>query len=177
MADTVELVAIGRIVKTFGVKGEVRVQSLSDVPGRFRGLREVTLEAPSGRALVTTVNRVREDRASYILGFEAFSSPEEAAEFRGGLIKIPLEQVPRLPEGQFYEFQLIGMTVVDESGRRLGTVGEILETGSNPVFVVRHEGREVLIPGTRHIVASVDVDGRMLTIRRVEGLLDEYDAL
>lgn len=177
MGDAVELIAIGRIVKTFGVKGEVRVQSLSDVPGRFQGLREVTLEAPSGRAVVTTVNRVREDRDSYVLGFEAFSSPEEAAEFRGGLIKIPLEQVPPLPQGQFYEFQLIGMTVVDESGQQLGTVEEILQTSSNPVFVIRHGGREILVPGTRHVVASVDVEGRTITIRLVEGLLDEHDTL
>ncbi|MBI3603421.1 MAG: 16S rRNA processing protein RimM [Nitrospirae bacterium] len=171
-AEQSELIAIGRIVKPFGIKGAVRVLSLSSVPGRFRGLTKVTLVAPSGRSVTTTVTQVREDRDSYVVAFEALTNPDEAVAFRGGLIKIPREQAPPLPEGQYYEFDLIGMTVADETGRRLGTLEEILETSSNHVFVVRGEGREVLIPATRGVVASVDVAARAMTVRLVEGLLD-----
>lgn len=177
MPDTAELIAIGRIEKPFGVKGEVRVRSLSDVPGRFEGLKQATLVAPSGQVVVSAVNRVRGDRGSYVLGFDAFSTPEEAAAFRGGFIKIPRDQAPPLPAGQFYEFQLIGLTVADETGRPLGTLEEILDTGSNHVFVVRREGRESLIPATREVVASVDMEGRTMTVRLIEGLLDDHAAL
>lgn len=170
--EQAELIAVGRIVKPFGIKGAVRVQSLSSVPGRFQGLTKVTLVAPSGRSVTTTVTQVREDRDSYVVAFEALTNPDEAAAFRGGLIKIPREQAPPLPEGQYYEFDLIGMTVADETGRRLGTLEEILETSSNHVFVVRGEGREVLIPATRGVVVSVDVAARAMTVRLVEGLLD-----
>ena len=100
MTETAELVAIGKIEKPFGVKGEVRVRSLSDVPGRFEGLTQVTLVAPSGRALVAGVTRVRADGNSYVLGFDAFTTPEEAAVFRGWLIKIPRDLSPPLPAGQ-----------------------------------------------------------------------------
>jgi 16S rRNA processing protein RimM len=177
IADTAELIAIGAIVKPFGVKGEFRVRSLSDVPGRFQGLGRVTLVARSGRALMTTVTRVREDRGFYVLGVEGLSAPEDAAVFRGGWVKIPVDQVPPLPAGHYYEFQLIGMTVKDEEGQSLGTLEEVLETGSNAVFLVRGHGREILVPGTRDVVASVNVDERTMTIRQVAGLVDDHDAL
>jgi 16S rRNA processing protein RimM len=172
MADTTELVAIGQIVKPFGLKGDVRVRSLSDVPGRFEGLKQVTLVAPTGRTLATVVNRVREDGAGYVIGFEAFSTPEDAAVFRGGLIQIPRDESPPLPAGQYYEFDLVGMTVADESGRELGTLEEILETGAHHVFIVRQGERERLIPARRDVIASVDVEHRSMTVR-IEGLLDE----
>ncbi len=181
MSGTTELIAIGRIVKPFGVKGEVRVRSLSDVPGRFQELPggpEVTLEAPSGRSIRTGVTRVRPDRGSeefFVLGFEAFVTPEEAAQFRGGLIKIARNQAPSLPEGQYYEFELVGLTVRDETGRVLGRLEEVLETGSNHVFVVRGEGQEVLLPGTKQVVAAVNLDEQTMTVRSTEGLMSEED--
>ena len=177
MADSSELIAIGKIEKPFGVRGEVRVRSLSDVPERFEGLTQVTLVSPSGRTLVTGVTRVRANGHSYVLGFEAFTTPEEAAVFRGGLIKIPRSQAPPLPAGQYYEFDLIGMTVVDEAGQLLGTLEEVLETPSNHVFVVRREGREILIPAIKDVVAAVDVKSQTMTIRTVGGLVEDDDSL
>ena len=168
------LVAIGQIVKSFGVKGDVRVKSLSDVPGRFEGLREVTIEMPSGKTIETVVNRVRKDPDSYVIGLEAFSSPEEAASFRGSLLKIPEDQVPALPDGQYYEFQLIGMAVQDERGQPLGTLEDIMETGSHPVFVVRGFGREWLIPGRQAVIVSMDVAQRTMMVRRADIVGDEH---
>lgn len=173
MADAAELVAVGQILKPFGVKGDVRVRSLSHVPGRFQGLQRVTLVAKSGQTVETSVTRVREVHGSFVLGFEAFTTPEEAAAFRGGFVKIPREAAPPRSAGQFYEYELLGMTVADEQGQVLGTLDEILETGGNHVFVVRRQGREVLIPATREVVASVDVAGNTMKVRRVEGLLDD----
>ena len=172
-----DLIAIGQILKPFGIKGDVRVRSLSDVPGRFESLKQATLVAPSGRAMATAVTRVRPDRGAYVVGFEAFSTPEAAAEFRGGWVKIPRGDTPPLPEHQYYEFDLIGMTVMDDTGRTLGTLEDILETGSNPVFVVRADGREWLIPGTREVVASIEVERRLMRIIPLPGLLDDTDAL
>ena len=169
-----DLVAIGQIVKSFGVKGDVRVKSLSDVPGRFEGLREVTIEMPSGKTIETVVSRVRKDLDSYVLGLEALSTPEEAALFRGSLLKIPEDQVPALPEGQYYEFQLIGMAVNDEHGHQLGILEDIMETGSHPVFVVRGAGHEWLVPGRHAVVASMDVIQRSMTVRRADIVGDEH---
>ncbi len=173
MSDLPELVAVGKIEKPFGLRGELRVRSLSDVPGRFEALERVTLVAPSGRVLDTSVNRMREHGDSYVVGFEALTTPEDAAAFRGGLIKIPRDQTPPLPAGQYYESDLVGLQVRSEQGQPLGALEEVLETGSNHVFVVRAGKRELLIPATKQVIAAIDVPARTMTVRLVKGLLDD----
>jgi 16S rRNA processing protein RimM len=165
-------VVIGQIVKPFGVHGEVRVRSLSDVPGRFEGLREVTLESPAGLELATVVQRVRGGGESYVVRFAAFSTPEDTAAFRGGYIKIARGLAPALPPGQYYECDLVGLTVATEDGRVQGILEEVVPTGDRHVFVVRRGGREVLIPAAKSVVTGVDLATGTMTVRPVEGLLD-----
>jgi 16S rRNA processing protein RimM len=166
VADSVELVAIGVIEKPFGVRGEMRVRSLSDVPGRFEGLTRVTLEAPSGTVKDATIRSVRAMNGSYVLGMDVCSTPEDAALFRGWTLKIPEGSAPPLPQGQYYEYELIGLSVRDETGRPVGTLEEILKTPGHHVFVVRGEGGEVLIPAAKDAVVAVDVTGKTMTVRR-----------
>ena len=174
-AGTAEFVTIGKIIKPFGVKGHVRVHSLTDVPGRFEGLCEVTVVPPSGRAFVTAVKSVRKDRASYVLGLEAFSTPEEAAACRGALLTIPEAQTPPLSSGRYYQFQLLGMQVRDDSGRTLGTLEDIMETPGHAVFAVRGEAGEVLIPATQSAIVSVDLEGRLIVVRRAAIVEDRHE--
>lgn len=165
MADSVELVAIGVIEKSFGVRGELRVRSLSDVPGRFEGLTRVTLEAPSGTVKDATIRSVRAMNGSYVLGMDVCSTPEDAAMFRGWTLKIPQGSAPPLPQGQYYEYELIGLAVQDETGRSVGTVEDILKTPGHHIFVVRGEHGEVLIPAAKAAVAAVDVPNKTMTVR------------
>ncbi len=177
MNDSFDLVTIGKIEKPFGLCGEVRVRSLSDVPGRFETLSRAILRSPSGRVLATAVKRVRAGGGSYIVGFEALTTPEEAAAFRGGLIQIPRSESPALPEGRYYEYDLVGMQVKTELGEPLGTLEEVWELPANHVLVVRRQGREILIPATKDVVVSVDVADRIMTIRPIEGLAEYQDAV
>ena len=176
MADPVELVAIGVIEKPFGVRGELRVRSLSDVPGRFEGLTRVTLEAPSGAVKETAIRSVRAMHGSYVLGMDVCSTPEDAAMFRGWTVKIPQGSAPPLPQGQYYEYELIGLSVQDEAGRSMGTLEEILKTPGHPVFVVRGEQGEVLIPAAKEVVAAVDVPGKMMTVRWTDAVTTKEPA-
>ena len=171
MLDQAERVTIGRIERAFGVRGEVKVQSLSDVPGRFGQLKEVTLVAPAGDSLTTTVTHVRPGGRSYIMGFEAFTTPEEAARFRGAWLQIPRTASPSLADGLYYEYDLLGMTVVDEDKHILGRVEEILESSGNHIFVVRRAQQELLIPALKRVIAAVDLVGRVMTIR-AEGMVE-----
>lgn len=159
------LVAVGRILKPFGVRGAVRVESLSDVPGRFEGLGQVTLSASDGRVRTARVREVRRAGGHYLVTFDAFSSPEEAGLWRDALINIPASAAPPLPEGQFYEFALLGLTVETETGEVLGTIDEILETPANHVFVVTGGQCERLIPALKRVVLDVDVQARVMTVR------------
>lgn len=170
--DATELVTIGKIIKPFGIKGEVRVQSLTDVPGRWEGVEEVVLVPSSGRRRELKIRWVRYDGRSHIVAFEGLSSPEDAAVLRGAWIKVPRTEVPRLPEGQFYEFELIGLTVKDEEGHVLGEIGDVVDTGAHHVVVVQGPLREILLPATHEAIASIDLAAGTMVVRRVEGLVE-----
>ena len=167
-----ELVAIGQIVKPFGVRGEMRVRPFGETPGGFQPTRAVVLESPQGRQLRTQLIRVRPEPSGYIVLCAGIATPEEAAGFRGGWIKIAEQDLPLLDPGHYYEHDLIGLAVKDEQGGLIGILEEVLSTPAHPVFVVRQHAREWLVPGTREVVTSVDVSKGEMTIRVIAGLLE-----
>ncbi len=158
------MVVVGKLVKPFGVRGQVRVLSLTDVPNRFENLKEVTLESPTGTTLVTTVTNVRTDGRSYLVRFAAFSTPEAARDYNGAWLKIPQEHVPPAPEGHHYQFELIGLTVQDVSGTVLGTLEEVVEVSHRHLFVIRGDGKEYLLPALRKWIVCVDVGAGVMTV-------------
>ncbi|UCH90688.1 MAG: 16S rRNA processing protein RimM [Nitrospirota bacterium] len=167
---TDSLVTIGRILKPFGVRGEVKVESLSDVPGRFEGLQIVYLTLPYEGATPreTAVTQVRNVPAGYLIKCSAFSTPEEAAHFRGAWIQIPTStDLPRDP-GTFYQFELIGLRVEDPDGQTMGKVEEILEYPQHHVLVIRSQEAEFLIPANRKTIKKVDLDNQCLHIASKE---------
>lgn len=165
---------IGRVVRAHGLRGDVRVRSLSDVPDRFATLTQVTVTGPDGARRPLAVRAVRPMANDYLVSFEGIDRPEDAAGLVGSLLQIAEDRAAPLPDGQYYQHDLVGMVVRTEEGLPLGTLAEIFPTGANEVFVVRRpDGREHLIPATREVVRAVDVAGRLMTIRRMPGLLDE----
>jgi 16S rRNA processing protein RimM len=169
MVDEPETVTVGRIERTFGVRGEVKVRSLSDVPGRLEGLTRVSLLATNGQTLETGVTHVRRAGTSFIVGLSAFTTPEEAGLWRGGLIRTVRGAVPELPAGQYYECDLVGLAVQTESGEPLGSVKEIWELPGNSLVVVRDGSKEVLIPAVKEFVVAVDLIARTMTVRLIDG--------
>ena len=168
------LVTIGRVVRVHGLRGDVRVRSLSDVPGRFETLTQVTVEGPGGARRPLAVKAARPIGSDYLVSFEGIETSEAAAPLVGSLLQIAEDQAAPLPDGQYYEHDLVGMAVRTEEGMPLGILADILPTGANAVFVVRRaDGREQLIPATREAVCAVDVAGRLMTIRRMPGLLED----
>jgi 16S rRNA processing protein RimM len=170
MASQLDRVTVGQIERPFGVKGEVKVRSLSDVPGRLEGLRSVNLLARNGQTLETSVTHVRRAGAGFILGFAGLTTPEEAALWRGGWIQTIRGPVPELPEGQYYECDLVGLTVQSEKGQLIGILEDIWDLPGNPVLVVRQGAKEVLIPAAKELVSTVDLTARTMTVRLIEGL-------
>jgi 16S rRNA processing protein RimM len=168
-----EMVTIGKIVRAHGVRGEVQILSMSDAPRRFEELKRVTVADPAGGRRDLTVRASRRATGGYLLAFEEVGTLEAAVPLVGGLLQI--SQVDRAPlsDGRYYESDLVGMAVKTEEGDLLGTITDILPTGSNAVFVVRGAERgEHLIPGTKEVVRAVDIPGRLMTIRQVAGLLE-----
>lgn len=170
MVSPLETVTVGRIERSFGVKGEVRVRPLSDVPGRFEGLKSVSLLARSGKTLETSVTHVRRVGAEFILGLAGLTTPEDASLWRGGLIQTIRGSVPRLPDGWYYECDLVGLAVSTEEGQPIGVLEEIWDLPGNPLFVVRQETKEILIPAAKELVRAVDLAARKMTVRWIDGL-------
>ncbi|MDF0674589.1 MAG: ribosome maturation factor RimM [Nitrospira sp.] len=172
MVTPSETVTVGRIERPFGVKGEVKVLPLSDVPGRFEGLGTVSLLARNGQTLETSVTHVRRVGAGFVLGLTGLTNPEDASLWRGGFIQTIRGSVPRLPDGQYYECDLVGLAVSTEEGQPIGVLEEIWDLPGNPLFVVRREAKEILIPAAKELVRTVDLTARKMTVRLIDGLGD-----
>ncbi len=168
MPITTDAVTIGRVLKPFGVKGEVRVESLTDVPGRFEDHPAVSLVSTTGQILQTTITHARPAGPYYLLKFADFSSPEEIAAFRGALIQMPPGTTVPALENHYYQFELIGLEVRDESNQTLGHVEEVLELPHHAVFVVRQKNEEFLIPAIRQVIKDVDVSHGTMTVSAIE---------
>ncbi len=166
------LITIGKAVKPFGVKGEMKIEPMTDFPERFKDLRRVYLVSPAGKEIVCTVRTVRYAGGVPYLLFGGYDSPEQARTLNGWLVKVPEEETVPLPEGSYYWFELIGMEVFSEGGDKLGTIVDIFETGSNDVYVVKRGRKEVYIPATQEVIRQVDRAAKRMIIHLMDGLME-----
>ena len=155
-----DMIAIGKIGAPHGVRGEVRVLPLTDFPERFTNTPSVQLEDST----VLKIDEVRFHKNAVLIKFAGFDSIDSVKILCGKLIHVSEGDLMPLPEGHYYHFQLIGLRVFDEDGLFLGTISDILETGSNDVYVIDAEGQKPkLIPAIKDVVKMIDVsDGRMV---------------
>lgn len=159
--------AIARVVAPHGIRGEVRCQILTDFPERFARTRRVFAGEEHHS---TAVERARVHRGRALLKFVGVDSREAAQGLVGSTLYIPKSEAVTLPPDTYFWHDIIGLTVRSTDGADLGRVTQILETGSNDVYVVQG-AREVLIPATRDVVRSIDVAGGLITIELIEGLI------
>jgi 16S rRNA processing protein RimM len=159
-----DLVLIGRVIKPQGRRGEVLTESLSDRPDRFPSLRQAYVPGPGGAVREVIVTSCWPHKGRFVLKLEGVDSIDEAERFRGLELRLPEESLDPLPEGSFYHHQLRGLEVVHEAGDVLGTIADILVTGSAPVLVVRGSRGEILIPLADSFVKRVDVPGGRMVV-------------
>ncbi len=165
-----DLVAIGRVVKPQGRKGEVVVAPLSDRPDRFPTLRKAYVPAPGGGSREVGVAACWPHKGRFVIKLDGVDSIDAAEAYRGLELRIGEEDLAPLPAGSYYHHQLRGLTVVDESGRSLGTVADLLETGAATVLVVRGAAGETLLPLAESFVRSVDVAGGRMVVALAEAV-------
>lgn len=173
------LVTVGRIMREWGIKGEMLAMPLTFDPERFFRLHEVAIPPrgrgsekghPDGPAVWKKLKSVRLHGNLLLLALEGCESPEEARRYRGALLQIKRSESPHLPEGTYYHYQIIGLAVHRVDGTHLGKVVAILETGSNDVYVVRGEGREYLIPALREAIKQIDLESKKMTVELMDSL-------
>ena len=160
-------VAVGRITRAHGVQGEVAVLVISEVPERFRDGATVWTEG--GRALTVSASRPHGDRM--LVRFEGVGGREQADALRGTLLVVPESASPALPEGSWWDHQIVGCAVETDAGRALGTVRDVIHTSANDVWsVVDAAETETLIPVIADVIVEVDVAGRRIVARDVPDL-------
>jgi 16S rRNA processing protein RimM len=166
LAETPGYVAVGSIVGPWGLHGDLKVEPLTDFPQRFAAGGRVCV---GGVAYV--IERCRWQRSRAVLKLAGIDSATAAAALRHRLLEVPQDELRPLGEGQYYHFQILGLEVRTTAGEILGRVQQIISTGSNDVFVVRGQGREVLIPAVEDVVKSVNLAVGRMEVEAVEGLL------
>jgi 16S rRNA processing protein RimM len=166
-ASEVRWIAVGRIARAHGVKGEVAVLPLSEVESRFQAGSQLFV-GQGVRAV--TVQASRPHRGRLLVSFGEVGDRDAAEALRGEYLFVPAEDVPELPEGEFWPHQLVGCEVVTESGRPLGSIREIMRTQANDVWAADGPSGEVLVPALKDVVVSVDLERRRVIVREIPGL-------
>jgi len=171
-----ELVALARITKPRGNKGEAAAQDFCEDPDRFAAGTQVSLRRPDGSVEPATIERAWEHNGRLIVKLEGVESIGDAEQLRGCEICIPYGELGEPAKGEHYYVDLIGCEVTEaETGRALGKVEAIQEPGGPILLEVRQRGREILIPFVPQICERVDVAAKAIEVRLPEGLEDLND--
>lgn len=172
-----ERVTVGTVRRTRGLRGELVVESHSDLPDRFEQLEKVYLVTPQGERPVTIRSVRAQSDAEIWIKFDEITHREEAIHLRGATLEIDLEARPAPPEGEYYYDQLEGLRVLDLAGKELGTVSQVIPRGAQDLYSVTTEQGEVLVPATETIVKKIDLAAGTMVLDPPAGLFgDDGDA-
>lgn len=165
-----DLVAVGKVIGVFGNKGSLRVSSLTDFPSRILELGSVYLVDKQVRKY--RVLAASKHRRGFNLTLSGVDSSEKAKSLIGCYVSVPEQNLEPLPEGTFYEFQIVGLVAFREDGERLGQVTDILELPGNDVLVIDCHGKEILVPMVDEFIKEIDIEKKRIIIIPMEGLID-----
>ena len=167
-----DLVAIARIVKPRGLRGEVVADLLTDFQERFEGLEKVVAVSADGTRRDMLIENFWFQNNRIVLKFGQIDSVEAAEDLRGLEICIPESEVVELEDDEFFDWQLEGCRVETVGGEPIGTVRELMRTGGTELLVVESDQREYLIPFAEAICVTVDIAEKRIVVDPPEGLLE-----
>ena len=166
-----DLLKVGVITTTHGVRGEVKVYPTTDEPERFLDLEYVLLD--TGKELRRLdIKNVRFFKNLVILKFDGIDNINDIEKYKGRDLWIPREEAQELDEDEYYIADLLGMKVLLEDGSEFGTLKNVMETGANDVYIVDSvEHGEVLLPAIKECILNVDLESGTMTIHLMKGLI------
>jgi 16S rRNA processing protein RimM len=166
-----DLLKVGVITTTHGVRGEVKVYPTTDGPERFLELEYVLLD--TGKELRRLdIRNVKFFKKLVILKFDGIDHINDIEMYKGRNLWIPREEGQELGEDEYYIADLLGLRVLLEDGTEFGTLKDVMETGANDVYVVTAEnGREVLLPAIRECILNVNTEKGTMTVHLMKGLI------
>ncbi len=166
-------IVVGRILRPHGVRGELVVEILSEVPDRFSPGRRLWLAPRNGPAALVEIVAARQGPGgASLVRLAGFEDRDQADGARGALLEVDRSEVPPPPAGSYYLFDLVGCLCVDESRGEIGRISEVREDGGGLLLVARGELGEILVPYVAAIVRQVDLRERRVSVHLPEGLIE-----
>lgn len=168
-----QMISVGEITGAHGIKGQVKVEALTDFPE--------TRFAPGAELYVQKLGRTAEVISSgvhkglYLLSLSGIDDRDQAQALLHTYLQVPQSDLPELPPGEYYHFQLIGLAVYQEN-ELLGELTEVMQTGANDVYVIKtpagQKPAEILLPALKSCILHVDLAAGRMDVKLPEGLLD-----
>lgn len=163
-------VTIGKVGAAHGIHGEMRIIPLTDFTERFASMKEVMV----GDELLH-IESCKYHKQYVLMKFREYPIREDAMRLTGKLLTVDRSEAAPLAEGEYYTFDIIGLTVYDVKGKELGRVENVLRTGSNDVYQARRlDGGELLIPALKAVVKEIDIAGGRMVIDMPEEISDAH---
>lgn len=169
---TDDLILLGKIVATHGIRGQLRVVPYSGHFDTFLAIGSVTLKDAAGRMAGYDIASAAVHGKKLLLALKGYADINRVEHLVGCELYVGRDQLPLPEEDEYYWHDLLGLTVITSSGEQLGSLESIIETGSNDVYVVKSKEREYLIPALAEVVTSIDLTAKVMTITPFEGLFD-----
>ena len=154
-----DLIRVGVIINTFGVKGEVKIYPDIDY---FDELERVFIDGKEYK-----IEKLRDQKGIIIAKFEGIDDINQIESLKNEEVMIALEDRPELPEGKHYVGDLLGLEVITEDGQVLGTLNNIYNTGANDIYEVG----EILLPATDEVIKQIDMENKKIIVHLLKGLI------
>ncbi len=165
-----EFLVVGRIVRPHGVRGGMKVAAESDLIYKLNSSVNVFF---GPEKVPVTVKSLNLHRKEFLLYIDGCVNRDTAENWRGAGIYIRYAELDNLPDGEFFHWQIVGLKVVTTTDEELGKVENILVTGANDVYVVRHtSGKEILLPAVSSVIQEVDLENEKIVVRLIPGLIE-----
>ena len=170
-APSPQRVTVGRILRPHGLRGEVVVEVLSDVPGRFDPGRTVQLVDAGGQARPGVIVGRGEHKSGARLRFAGVDDRDGAEALRGTWLEVDEGETPEAPPGTYYQFQLLGCRCFS-AGEDLGQVVDIVEDGGGLLLLIANGSRELPVPFVERFLRRIDVAAGVIELELPAGLVE-----
>ncbi|MGE9942188.1 ribosome maturation factor RimM [Bariatricus sp. SGI.161] len=166
-----QLLQVGVITQTHGVRGEVKVFPTTDDAARFKKLKHVMLDTGK-ETLPLEIESVKFFKQFVILKFKGFDNINDIERYKRCPLLVERENAVPLEEGEYFIADMIGMKVITDEGENFGILKDVMETGANDVYMIEHPSEgEVLVPAIKECILDVDIENRQMKIHVMNGLI------
>lgn len=168
-----DLLQVGAITSTHGLRGEVKVFPTTDDPKRFQKLKKVILDTGKHQ-LEIEIEGVRYFKQMVILKFKGIDDINAVEQYKGAKLFVTRKDAVPLEEDEYFFADLVGLCAVSDENEELGTVKQILQTGANDVYVIKpQQGKEILVPAIKECIKQIDLAEGKMVIHLLPGLREE----